>query len=161
MIGYPISLKIIEKILKNKKNKKNDQYKPTVTLMVVAHNEEKVILEKLKNCISLDYPKEKLDILVTSDNSTDETNKIVRQFIKDNIDFKIKLYEVKERKGKTNAQNEAARNVKSEILVMTDANSIFEKNAINELVSSFSSPDISYVCGKLVYINGTQRNRKK
>ncbi len=153
MIGYPISLKVIEKLLKERKNLKDNSYKPKVTLMIVAHNEEKIILEKLKNSISLDYPTEKLEILVASDNSTDKTNEIVKKFIKENAIFKIKLYETKERKGKTNAQNEAAKGVESDILVMTDANSIFEKNAISELVSSFSSEEIVYVCGKLVYVN--------
>lgn len=153
MIGYPISLKVIEKLLKERKNLKDNSYKPKVTLMIVAHNEEKVILEKLKNSISLDYPTEKLEILIASDNSTDKTNEIVKKFIKENAIFKIKLYEAKERKGKTNAQNEAAKGVESDILVMTDANSIFEKNAISELVSSFSSEEIVYVCGKLVYVN--------
>ena len=153
MIGYPISLKVIERLLKERKNLKDNNYKPKVTLMIVAHNEEKVILEKLKNSISLDYPTEKLEILVASDNSTDKTNEIVKEFIKENTTFKIKLYEAKERRGKTNAQNEAAKGVESDILVMTDANSIFEKNAISELVSSFSSEEIVYVCGKLVYVN--------
>ncbi len=156
MLGYPISLKVMEKILKKKKNFKDKNYKPTVTLMIVAHNEEKVILDKLKNSISLNYPKEKLQILVASDNSTDQTNEIVKDFIKQNDEYKIKLYEAKERKGKTNAQNEAVEEVEGEILVMTDANSIFKENAIEELVSSFSSKDIAYVCGRLNYINGEE-----
>lgn len=156
MIGYSISLKVIEKMLKRKKNSKDKNYKPTVTLMIVAHNEEKVILNKLKNSISVKYPKEKLEILVASDNSTDQTNEIVRDFIKQNLEYKVKLYEVKERKGKTNAQNEAVKEAEGEILVMTDANSIFKENAIEELVSSFSSKNIAYVCGKLDYINGKE-----
>ncbi len=153
MIGYPISLKLIGKIFCNKENRKDYKYQPTVTLLIVAHNEEKVILDKLNNAISLNYSSDKLEILVSSDNSTDNTNDIVKKFIKENQQYKIKLYEVKERKGKTNAQNEAQKLVKSEILVMTDANSIFEKNAIKELVSSFTSEEIVYVCGKLDYIN--------
>lgn len=77
--------------------------------MVVAHNEEKVILDKLNNILELDYPKDKIEFLIASDNSTDKTNEIVREFIKENQDRKIRIYEVKARKGKTNAQNEAQK----------------------------------------------------
>lgn len=152
-IGYQLSLIIIDKIFKIKKIKKDYNYQPTVTIMIVAHNEEKVIKEKMLNVLNLDYPTEKIEILVSSDNSTDKTNEIVRQVIENNKDRNIKLYEVKERKGKTNAQNEASRIVKSEILVMTDANSILEKNAIKELVSTFVDEKIVYVTGRLCYTN--------
>src|SRR4051812_39956845 len=81
MIGYPLSLKKIDKYSKKPYISKNKAYEPTVTIMIVAHNEDKVILEKLVNITKVDYPKNKLDILVSSDNSTDNTNKIVRQFI--------------------------------------------------------------------------------
>ena len=155
MIGYPISLRVLNFIFKPKSILKNYNYLPSVTIMVVAHNEEKVICDKLKNLISIDYPKDLYKILVSSDNSDDNTNKIVMKFIADNSQYDIKLYNVKERKGKTNAQNEAQKLVKSELLVLTDANSIFEKSAVKELASCFVSDDIAYVCGKLVYTNGS------
>ena len=153
MAGYPLSLIIISKFLKIKEREKDYSYEPTVTVMVVAHNEEKVIKEKLDNLLKIDYPKDKIEYLVASDNSTDRTNEIVREFIKSHPDENIRLYEVKERKGKTNAQNEAQKTVTSEILVMTDANSMFEKNAVKELISSFADPRVSYVSGRLIIIN--------
>ncbi len=153
MIGYSVSLRIISKLVKKKDLKKDYSYQPTVTVMVVAHNEEKVIQEKLENIIRLCYPKERIEFLVSSDNSTDKTNEIVRDFIESHPNEKIRLYEVKERKGKTNAQNEAQKTVSSEILVMTDANSMLDKNSITELVASFTEKDISYVSGRLVIIN--------
>lgn len=153
MGGYQFSLKIIGKIYRNRKIKKNYLYQPTVTVMVVAHNEEKVILEKLNNIIQLDYPKEKIEFLIASDNSTDKTNEYVKEFIKKHNDKKIRLFEVKERKGKTNAQNEAHKVVKTEFLVMTDANSIMDKSSVKELMSAFTSNDISYVSGRLSIIN--------
>ena len=152
-VGYPVFILLLGKIIKRSNKKKNKDYSPTVTLMIVAHNEEKVIKEKLKNATSLDYPKDKYTILVTSDNSDDNTNKIVEDFIKNNKKYNIKLYKVKKRMGKTNAQNEAAKLVNSEILIMTDANSILDKKSIREIVSSFSSDDIAYVSGKLEYTN--------
>jgi len=153
-IGYPCSIMILGKIIK-KTNRKNKEYRPTITIMIVAHNEEKVIARKLENALDLDYPKNKTKILVTSDNSTDKTNSIVKSFIKNNPKRKITLYEVKERKGKTNAQNEAAKLVDSEILVMTDANALLKKDAVKELVSSFDK-NVAYVTGKLVYNNSKE-----
>ena len=150
-IGYPVSLLILNKLLK-KRPKYNKKYEPTVTIMIVAHNEEKVIEEKLKNVLNVDYPKNKLSILVTSDNSTDRTNAIIEKFINKNPKRNITLYEVKERKGKTNAQNEAAKLVKSEVLVMTDANAMLDKYSIKELVKSFTK-NVAYVSGCLIYIN--------
>nr|WP_249341772.1 glycosyltransferase [Streptococcus hyovaginalis] len=149
-IGYPLSILILGKFIK-KENKKLENYFPSVTIMVVAHNEEKVIEKKLQNLLSLDYPKQRLQILVTSDHSDDNTNSIVTEYScqYDNI----RLHKTKERKGKINAQNEGARLVESEFLVMTDANAILSKSAIREIVSSFSSDDIAYVAGRLSYTN--------
>lgn len=153
MIGYPVSLKLIGNIYNNRKLKKDYTHQPTVTVMVVAHNEEKVILDKLNNIIELDYPKDKIEFLIASDNSTDRTNVIVKQFIRKHRDKKIRLYEVKARKGKTNAQNEAHKTITTEYLVMTDANSIMDRNSIKELMAAFTSSDIAYVSGRLSIVN--------
>lgn len=153
MVGYPLFIITIGKLFKKRVHLKNYNFEPSVTILVVAHNEESVIEEKLNNLCNLNYPNEKLEILISSDNSVDKTNNIVRRFIEKNPMHNIRLYEVEERKGKTNAQNEAARTVESELLIMTDANSIFKNDAVNEIVSSFVSDDIKYVCGKLEYIN--------
>jgi glycosyltransferase involved in cell wall biosynthesis len=153
MVGYPVSLKIIGKIYKSRKLQKDYNHQPTVTVMVVAHNEEKVILEKLHNVIELDYPKEKIEFLISSDNSTDRTNEIVKSFIASHSEYNIRLYEVKARMGKTNAQNEAQKTVATEYLVMTDANSMMDKSAVTELMAAFTSDDIAYVSGRLSLVN--------
>ena len=160
-IGYPMTIVVLDKILKKKKLPKKLDYEPNVTIMVVAHNEEKVIKEKLENLLKIDYPKEKLEILISSDNSTDATNYIVKEFISKHKERNIVLYEVTERKGKTNAQNEAARLVKSEILVMTDANAMLEQNSVRELVSAFYDDTIVYVTGRLCYVNSKDNDTSK
>ena len=156
-IGYPTSIFLLDKLVKSKENITTKSI-PTVTIMIVAHNEEKVIKNKLDNVLTLNYPKDKYNILITSDNSTDKTNEIVENYAKEY--FNIQLYKVKERKGKTNAQNEAAKLVKSEILVMTDANSILHKECLNHLVGSFTE-DVSYVTGRLVYSNTDENTTSK
>ncbi|MDC7723220.1 glycosyltransferase family 2 protein [Priestia megaterium] len=153
MIGYPISIKIIGKLYKGRTLEKEYSHQPTVTVMVVAHNEEKVILDKLNNIIELDYPQDRLEFLIASDNSTDATNEIVKSFIAAHKEHNIRLYEVKARKGKTNAQNEAQKTVTTEYLVMTDANSIMDKKSVKELMAAFVSDDIAYVSGKLSIVN--------
>ena len=156
MVGYPIVLWLIDHIFKPKKIHKNFSFEPTVTILVPAHNEEKVIEAKIKNCFELDYPKDKLEVIVTSDNSTDKTNEIVQNFIKNNSEKKIQLYITKNRMGKTNAQNEAQKLVNTEILFMSDANSILKKDAVKEIVSCFTNDKIVYVAGRQSYTNTTE-----
>ena len=153
MFGYPKSLKLIGRLYKSRQLVKDYGLVPSVTVMVVAHNEEKVILEKLNNILELDYPKDRIEFLIASDNSTDRTNEIVKDFIAGHPGVSMRLYEVLERKGKTNAQNEAHKTVVTEFLVMTDANSIMEKASVRELMAAFTSSDIAYVTGRLLYVN--------
>lgn len=153
MIGYPITLICLDKCKNAPPIQKNFKYEPTVTYMVVAHNEEAVIYNKLKNAIEIDYPITKLQIIVASDFSTDNTENIVERFVKENPIYNVCLYRTREHKGKTNAQNEAMNIATGEIVVMTDANALMKKDAIRQLAASFASGDIVYVCGKLVYYN--------
>lgn len=108
MFGYRLSLVVIDKLKKNRIVQKTNK-KYTVTVMIVAHNEEQVIIDKLMNVINNDYPKEKIRYLVASDNSDDRTNQIVQDFISKHPELDIMLYITKEHKGKTNAQNEAQK----------------------------------------------------
>lgn len=157
MIGYPVSLVILKKILR-KQNKKDYSYEPTVAIMVVAHNEEKVIEDKLENLLKTEYPLEKLEFLIASDFSTDATDDIVEHFIAAHPDRHIRIHKSVNHLGKTNAQNETQELCESEILVMTDANSMFEPNAVRELVATFTDPSISYVSGQLRYKNTKDNN---
>lgn len=156
MVGYPAFLQFLDKIIKAKPIKKDYAYIPTVTVLVVAHNEEKVIWDKLENLLSVDYPTEKLTLMVTSDFSTDKTNELVEKFIEEHKNYDIRLHKTINHGGKTNAQNEAVRLLNSEIVVMTDANCFFDKEAIKELVSCFCDKNVKYVCGATVYINATE-----
>lgn len=153
MIGYPFSLVIIGKLHKSRQLKKDYSHQPTVTVMIVTHNEDKTIAEKLNNIFEIDYPQDKIEILIASDHNTDRTNEVVREYIGTYPERKIRLYETKERKGKTNAQNEAQKTVKTEYMVMTDANSMLDKYSVKELMAAFTSKDIVYVCGKMVIVN--------
>ncbi|MBB5174561.1 glycosyltransferase family 2 protein [Texcoconibacillus texcoconensis] len=153
MIGYPISLYIIDKFIKKKNVEVDTSMRPKVSIIIPAHNEESVIEKKLQNLINLNYPKDLMEIIISSDNSTDKTNDIVEDFITKNNQNNIRLYKVKKRQGKTNAQNEAVKIANGKILAFSDANSMLEKDAIIHLVSSFVDEKVIYVTGKLTYVN--------
>src|SRR5690606_8529201 len=97
MIGYPMSLYFINKYVKKKNGKVDLSLRPKVSIIIPAHNEEAVIRKKLENLINLNYPKHLLEIIISSDNSTDKTNEIVEDFIDEYKDFNIKLYIVEKR----------------------------------------------------------------
>ena len=148
MIGYPITLIILDKIMK-RKNDKDLSYKPFVSIIISAYNEEKVIERKLENITESTYPH--YEVIVANDASSDRTVEICQNFINNHPAYDIKVNTVKNHLGKTNAQDEAVDVAKGEIIVFSDANSMFKADAIDELVSYFTDDDIIYVCGSLIY----------
>jgi cellulose synthase/poly-beta-1,6-N-acetylglucosamine synthase-like glycosyltransferase len=121
---------------------------PTITLIIAAHNEEKVIEEKIEDVLSLDYPRDKLQVVVASDASTDRTNAIVRSYSEKGIE----LYEQKEHKGKSPALNHIIEKMaKGDIIVFNDATTLLEKDSIQKIVSYFSDDKAGAVTGKLIF----------
>ncbi|KTG11070.1 glycosyl transferase [Haloprofundus marisrubri] len=117
---------------------------PKVALIIAAYNEEAVIADKLENSLELDYPDEKLDIVVFSDASSDRTDDIVRSY----ADQGVRLERIEGRVGKTACQNAVAERVDAEVLVFSDANSMYEPDAVRKLVSSMG-PEVGCVVGEL------------
>jgi poly-beta-1,6-N-acetyl-D-glucosamine synthase len=151
-ILYPIFLFILHRIgFAIKSSPKTlSEFLPSITLVIAAFNEEDVIEKKLKNCMELNYPMEKLKIIVSSDGSTDLTNKIVQDYVKRYP--RIELLELP-RKGKFNAINEALSIIDSEIIVFSDANTIYKSDSVKFLVRHFTDSEIGCVCGRLVFQN--------
>lgn len=116
---------------------------PKVTMVIAAYNEERVIAEKLRNTMALDYPPELLQVIVVSDGSTDGTPQIAAQFDPRRV---ISMHQP-ERRGKTAALNRAVERAAGEIIVFSDANNDFSRNALRELVKHFSDPSTGGVCG--------------
>ncbi|KGX90994.1 glycosyltransferase family 2 protein [Pontibacillus marinus] len=155
-ILYPLFLIGLSKIKKNRQVKEdiieNDNDLPRVSMIICAHNEEKVIEDKIRNLLKSDYPKDKLEIIIASDNSTDNTNEIVKRYSNKGII----LYEAQERKGRANVQNEAFKTSKGDIIAFSDANSMWDEKALRILVSNFKNKSVAYVTGKLVYVNDVE-----
>jgi cellulose synthase/poly-beta-1,6-N-acetylglucosamine synthase-like glycosyltransferase len=147
-IGYPILIKILA-ANKNLYTHKED-YFPTVSILIAAYNEEKHISDTLINKIGLDYPKEKLEIIVVSDASEDKTDKIVEK-ISAESDINVSLIRQEPRAGKTSGLNLIVTKAKGEIIIFSDANSMYVKDALINLVRNFADNNIGYVTGKMVY----------
>jgi cellulose synthase/poly-beta-1,6-N-acetylglucosamine synthase-like glycosyltransferase len=148
--GYPVSLKVIGLFRKRKTDKQT--IFPKTTLIISAHNEAVHIEDKIRNTLQLKYPEDKLQIIVASDGSTDQTNEIVRKYEKEGVI----LIDIGNRNGKENAQKEAIKHSSGEILVFTDVATLLEPNGLTEIVANFSDNRVGCVSSvdRLVGANG-------
>lgn len=145
-LGYPLLLSILSLFFKKKTASK--EIKPFVSLIISAYNEEKVIKKKIENSLALNYPKDKFEIIVVSDCSSDKTDEIVSSF----QDSDVILHRLDKRGGKTYGLNQAVPRAKGEIIVFSDANAMYEADAIEKLVRSFADSSVGYVTGESRYI---------
>lgn len=124
----------------------NDPELPTVTIVVSAYNEEAVVQEKKENLIMLDYPRDKLEVVFGSDGSTDRTNTILRQ----GLPPRIRFIEFQQRRGKAAVLNDLIPQATGDIVVLSDANTLYKSDTIRKLVRHFDDPRVGAVCGELV-----------
>ena len=137
---YPLAATVLARFLG--RPFRSADYEPTVAVIVAAHNEEAVIARRIENLLALDYPADKLQIVVTSDASTDRTEEIALQFPGVQV-------VPNPRGGKVAAQDRAVRQTVSELVAFSDANCTWEPDALRKLVRAFADPDVAYVCGQL------------
>jgi glycosyltransferase involved in cell wall biosynthesis len=145
--GYPLAVLALSR-LRNQQVRKST-IEPSVTILISAYNEEEAIGATIGNKHALDYPPENLEILVISDGSIDGTDAIVGRF----ADRNVRLLRQEPRAGKTSALNMAVPLAKGEIIVFSDANSIYAPDALRKLVTNFSDPHVGYATGKMIYAN--------
>jgi cellulose synthase/poly-beta-1,6-N-acetylglucosamine synthase-like glycosyltransferase len=116
---------------------------PRVSMIIPAHNEETVLAAKLENALSLDYPRDALEIIVASDGSTDRTVEIARHF----QDRGVRLLELEPNRGKSTALNAAVEVSTGDVLCLCDANVLFRPDALKALVTHYEDPEIGAVSG--------------
>lgn len=149
-IGYPLFVYLVSRLLPKTINRAD--FAPVVTVLITAYNEERAIRAKLENTWQIDYPKEKLEILVTSDCSNDRTEEIVKEFAARNV----KLYRQTERLGKTMAQNAAVEKAAGEIILFSDATTMYERDVLSAMLPNFADETVGCVAGKLIYIDDSR-----
>jgi cellulose synthase/poly-beta-1,6-N-acetylglucosamine synthase-like glycosyltransferase len=123
-----------------------DSVLPSISLLVAAHNEEAVIGERVLNALAMDYPREKLEIVIASDGSTDKTAAIVRGYVRQGV----RLLDYHARRGKATVLNAAMGEVTGQIILLSDANTYTDVQAARSLVRWFANPRVGAVCGKLI-----------
>lgn len=142
-LGYPLMLLILSIFINNPSKKAS--ILPSVSLIIAAYNEEKVIEKKILNSLNLDYPN--LEIIIVSDGSTDKTNQICKKYSK-----KINFIEIKQRSGKINALNTAVPIANGDIVLFSDANTFYNKDVVKKLVRHFNDPKVGCVTGHVKLI---------
>jgi cellulose synthase/poly-beta-1,6-N-acetylglucosamine synthase-like glycosyltransferase len=126
---------------------------PSVSLIIAAHDEEAVISEKLRDATGLDYPRQRLEVIVASDGSRDATVELARA---GGADLVLDL----PRGGKVAALNAAVERARGEVLAFSDANSFWERGALRRLVARLAQPGVGYVCGQVRFDSGDGGNEE-
>ncbi|MCC7202304.1 MAG: glycosyltransferase family 2 protein [Nitrospirae bacterium] len=148
-VGYSLFIMLLSRVFNNAV--KSGKYEPRVTFLITAYNEEKNIADKLRDTLAQNYPKDKLEVVVASDGSTDRTDEIVRQF----SSHGVRLIRVEGRVGKTGTQNQAVKMVKGEIIIFSDATTKFDRNAVKNIARNYADPTVGAVSGRYEYYNPT------
>jgi len=138
--AYPLAASALARI--RPRRVRGADWTPTVTVIVAAYNEEAVIARRIENLLALDYPAGLVEIVVTSDASTDRTEEIAASYPGVRVTRNP-------RGGKVAAQDRAVRETESELLAFSDANATWAPDALRKLVRPFADPDVAYACGRL------------
>ncbi len=147
-VGYPVVL-WVRRCSLHRPVRKDMAYAPSLSFLILAHNEEEHIRRKLENTLNLEYPGERPEILVASDGSTDRTNEIVLEF----KDRHVSLLTFRTRRGKAQALNDAIPMCRGEIVIVSDTRQIYSPWAILELVANFGDPEVGAVTGDLQFLD--------
>ncbi len=146
-IGYPLGLWLLSRFLRREVSR--EAITPSVTLLISAFNEADVLPEKLRNSLSLNYPPELIEIVVISDASTDDTDCLVQSFANQGV----VLLRMPKRGGKMVGLNAAMQVAKGEIIVFSDANILYDPDAIQHLVTNFADSAVGCVTGDSRYLD--------
>lgn len=149
-MGYPILIWVLARLAgKQPVPPEVPATWPSVSLLIAAYNEAAEIGKRIDNALAMDYPADRLEIVIASDGSADATCDIVRSY----ADRGVILFDYPERSGKPAVLNRSVPRLRGEIVALSDANSFTEPNALKYLVRWFSDAQVGAVCGKLVLVD--------
>lgn len=149
--GYPLLLCMLRMLHPRRAQPSPDQEAPFVSIIVPAHNEQQGIAAKLENCLELDHPQDRLEIIVASDCSTDGTEEIVRGFLA--RDARIRWLQSEQRAGKSGVQNLAATASHGDILFFTDASTSVGPGVLQSMVGDLADPEVGLVTAAVHFGN--------
>ncbi|HYR92451.1 MAG TPA: glycosyltransferase family 2 protein [Terriglobia bacterium] len=152
--GYPALLGMLRMLAGRPVRKA--YYEPTVSIVIAAHNERERIEKKLLNCLALDYPKRKLQIIIGLDGPTDGTEFVVWKYAKQGIE----MSHSHEHHGKSSTLNRAMRRATGEIVVFADVRQTFDPAAIRELTANFADPQVGAASGELILMDESRGEAK-
>ena len=144
-VGYPLLLIVLGRL--RPRPVRSGHWTPSVTVIIAAYNEERDLAAKLENTLALDYPPSHLEIIVTSDCSSDRTDEIARSFASRGV----KLHRQEERHGKTAAQNAAVTKARGEIIVFSDATTHYRPDVLRLMMPAFADKSVGCVTGRVIY----------
>jgi cellulose synthase/poly-beta-1,6-N-acetylglucosamine synthase-like glycosyltransferase len=145
--GYPLLLALVSRW--RARPVRRAQWTPSVSVIITAYNEERDLTAKLENTLLLDYPADKLEIIVASDCSTDRTDEIARQYSLSGV----RLCRQAERLGKTSAQNMAVEQARGEVILFSDATTLYNRDVLRVMLPNFADETVGCVAGRLVYVD--------
>src|SRR5690606_30608722 len=145
-IFYPISIWVLNKFFKKKIRAKKTYYK--ISILVSVFNEEKVIEKTIRQLLKSNYPSDKMEIIIGSDNSQDSTNNILADLSKEYSNIKVHNFNI--RRGKAKVLNDLFEYAKGEILIFCDANTLYFPDAIEKMVQLYADNQVGGVSGKLI-----------
>jgi len=148
-VGYPLSLLVLRRLLGGRSRHVIQDQTPSVSLVISAYNEERVLRQKLENSLALDYPVDRLRVYVVSDGSTDHTDAIADEFQQRGV----VLRSFAGRRGKVACLNQVIPDLTTDLVVMSDANSLYERDSVRRLVRHFADERVGCICGALRYVN--------
>ena len=149
LLVYPLLLLGVSLFFKNIQRQDTDDVFPFVSIIVIVRNGEMVLTEKIKNCLALDYPRDRLEVIIGSDGSEDRTLEIAESFKTEGL----KIVAAKEHVGKISLMNQTVPAARGEILIFSDVSAMLSENTVRVLVSWFQNSAIGGVCGRKILIN--------
>ena len=151
-LGYPLVVYLVSLLWA--KTVHRADIEPHVTVLITAFNEEAALPEKLENTLKIDYPANKLEVLVASDGSTDRTDAITLEWASRGV----RLFRQEGRVGKTETQNNAVHQATGEIILFSDATTMYSEDVFKRLLPSFADESVGCVAGRLIYLDDEQTN---
>jgi cellulose synthase/poly-beta-1,6-N-acetylglucosamine synthase-like glycosyltransferase len=145
--GYPLLVLLMSAL--RSRTVSRAPYEPKVSVIITAYNEERDLRAKLENTLVLDYPQDKLEVIVASDCSTDHTDEIAREFAARGV----RLHRQTERLGKTAAQNAAVELARGELILFSDATTLYQPDVLRVMTPNFADSSVGCVAGRLVYVD--------